>query len=212
MHQERSERHVRADRASPLDEEHQRGQAPPGPASCLGRAWARRPTGASFPRMAPLSHSPASETAAWPQSSSAYVMMRSVTARQRYDEMLRDEVGPWLRERGFRKRRNRFRCVDDQGWQVVDFQASQWGSRDDVRFTINLWIGVTELQAVESDAQVQQRVGALLPGGEDHWWSVDDATNTSALATELREVLGTRCLPWLDARRSLDQLMRLARD
>jgi integrase len=32
MHQERSERHVRADRASPLDEEHQRGQAPPGPA------------------------------------------------------------------------------------------------------------------------------------------------------------------------------------
>ncbi len=62
MHQERSERHVRADRASPLDEEHQRGQAPPGPASCIGRAWARRPTGASFPRMAPLSHSPARST------------------------------------------------------------------------------------------------------------------------------------------------------
>jgi hypothetical protein len=62
MHQERSERHVRADRASPLDEEHQRGQAPPGPASCIGRAWARRPTGASFPRMAPLSHSPAGES------------------------------------------------------------------------------------------------------------------------------------------------------
>jgi len=64
-----------------------------------------------------------------------------------------------------------------------------------VRFTINLWVGVRELEAVESDAQVEQRVGALLPGGEDHWWSLDDATDTSALATELRESLETRACP-----------------
>jgi Domain of unknown function (DUF4304) len=87
-----------------------------------------------------------------------------VTARQKYDAMIRDEIGPWLRERDFRKRRNRFRRVDRDGWQVVDFQASAWGSRDDVRFTINLWVGVTELEGAEADAQVQQRVGALLPG------------------------------------------------
>lgn len=59
--------------------------------------------------------------------------------------MVRDDLGPWLRERGFKKRGNRFRRVDGSGWQVVDFQASQWGSRDDVRFTINLWVGLTEL-------------------------------------------------------------------
>lgn len=139
-------------------------------------------------------------------------MMRSVTAREKYDAMLRDDVGPWLRERGFRKWRNRFRRADDQGWQVVDFQASQWGSREDVRFTINLWVGVSELEAAQSDAQVQQRVGVLLPGGEDYWWSLDDATDTSALATELRESLEATCLPWLDARRSLDRLMALARE
>jgi hypothetical protein len=59
---------------------------------------------------------------------------------------------------------------------------------------------------------VQQRVGALLPGGEDHWWSFDAATETAALAAELRSVLERRCLPWLDARRSLDHLMEIARD
>jgi hypothetical protein len=134
-----------------------------------------------------------------------------VNAREKYDAMLRDELGPWLRERAFRKRSSRFRRADEAGWQVVDFQASQWGSRDDVRFTINLWVGVTELAAVEPDAQVQRRVGALLPGGEDHWWSIDDATDTSALAAELREALEKWCLPWLDARRNLDALMALAR-
>lgn len=59
---------------------------------------------------------------------------------------------------------------------------------------------------------MQQRVGALLPGGEDHWWSLNDGTDTAALATELRAVLTERCLPWLDARRSLDHLMAVARD
>lgn len=126
--------------------------------------------------------------------------------------MIRDEVASWLRERGFRKRRNQFRRADDQGWQVVDFQASQWGSRDDVRFTINLWVGVRELEAVEPHAQVQQRVGALLPGGQDHWWSLDRSTDTSALAADLRGVLASVCLPWLEARRTLDQLMGMARD
>jgi hypothetical protein len=134
-----------------------------------------------------------------------------VTARQNYDAMLRYEVGPWLRARGFRKRRNRFRRADDGGWQVVDFQASQWGSRDDVRFTINLWVGVAELADTEADAQVQERVGLLLRDGEDRWWTLDAATDTAALADELRQVLQQRCLPWLDARRSLDQLMDIAR-
>ena len=64
-----------------------------------------------------------------------------MTAREKYDSMIRDDLGPWLRERGFKKQRNRFRRVDASGWQVVDFQASQWGSRDDVRFTINLCVG-----------------------------------------------------------------------
>ena len=124
--------------------------------------------------------------------------------------MLRDEVGPWLRERGFKKRRNRFRREHDAGWQVVDFQASQWNSRDDVRFTINVWVGVSELQEADADAQFEERVGSLLPEGEDQWWPVPDDTDTAALGQELRQVLEDHCLPWLEKRTTLDQLIRLA--
>jgi hypothetical protein len=49
--------------------------------------------------------------------------------------MTREAIGRWVRERGYKKRRNVFRRVRDEYWGVVDFQASQWGSRDDVRFT-----------------------------------------------------------------------------
>lgn len=126
--------------------------------------------------------------------------------------MIRDDLGPWLRERGFRKRRNRFRRVDPSGWQVVDFQASQWGSRDDVRFTINLWVGVTELAGADADSHVQQRVGALIRDGEDHWWPVDLATDVQQLSDELRGILEGRALPWLETRGSLDRLIALARN
>ncbi len=113
-------------------------------------------------------------------SSSGAITVARVTGREKYDRMIRDEVGPWLRELGFKKRRNRFRRADNNGWHVVDFQASQWGTRDDVRFTINLWVGVTELAEADADSQVQQRIGALLPGGEDHWWSLNANSDTAA--------------------------------
>lgn len=126
--------------------------------------------------------------------------------------MIRDDLGPWLRQRGFRKRRHRFVRSEASGWQVMDFQASQWGNRDDVRFTINLWVGVTELADADADSHVQQRVGALIADGEDHWWSVDAGTDVQQLAIELRAVMEERALPWLRERGSLDRLVTLARN
>lgn len=135
-----------------------------------------------------------------------------MTAREKYDLMVRDDLGPWLRGRGFRKRRNRFRRVDRSGWQVVDFQASQWGSHDAVRFTINLWVGVTELADTDADSHVRQRVGALIGDGEDHWWPVEPATDMQQLSDELRRILEERALPWLEARGTLERLVALARN
>jgi hypothetical protein len=134
-------------------------------------------------------------------------MMGLRRRREDYDAMLREQLGPRLQER-----HNQFRRVRADGSQVVDFQASQWGSRDDVRITINLWIGVPELSEAAAESQVEQRVGALLPGGEDHWWALDISTDPALLGDKLRRVPDDRCLPWLDARRSLDHLMTLARE
>ncbi len=140
-------------------------------------------------------------------------MIGRISARERYDAMVREEIGPWLRQRGFRKRRNRFRRADESGWQVVDFQASQWGSRDDVRFTVNLWVGVPELAEGESadDAHIETRIDALTDSGQDRWWAVDVETDVAELGEDLRTLLAERGLPWLDARSSLQRLVLLAR-
>jgi hypothetical protein len=74
-------------------------------------------------------------------------------------------------------------------------RPSQWGSRDDVRFTINLHVGVP------------QRLGALIADGEDRWWSVDADTDVVQLAEELRTLLADHALPWLEERPSLEQLL-----
>lgn len=84
-------------------------------------------------------------------------------------------------------------------------RATRFGSR-------SIWVGVNEVAEVEADAQLQQRLGALLPGGEDRWWEIEAETDTAALAAELRDALEARALPWLDARASLDQLIALARE
>jgi hypothetical protein len=134
-----------------------------------------------------------------------------MNARERYDAMLRDEIAPLLRERGFRKRRNRFRRVVDGSWQVIDFQASQFGSRNDVQFTINLWVGVPDLGGDDADdQQIGERIGPVMLI-EDHWWSLEGDTDVESLAEELRAVVTEHALPWLEARGSLDQLVALAR-
>jgi Domain of unknown function (DUF4304) len=134
-----------------------------------------------------------------------------VTARDRYDAMIREEIRPLLAPLGFRKRRNRFVREHDEGWQAVDFQASAWGSRDEVRFTINLAVHVTALGTSRGAEHVHVRIGSLMDPRGDHWWDLDDSTDTAALGAELRELLERLGLPWLEARATLDRLLALAR-
>jgi Domain of unknown function (DUF4304) len=54
--------------------------------------------------------------------------------------MISSATAPDLRERGFRKRRNTFFRQADSGSMLIDFQASQFGTRHDVSFTVNLGV------------------------------------------------------------------------
>lgn len=134
-----------------------------------------------------------------------------MTGRERYDAMIREEVRPLLAPLGFRKRRNRFVRDGEEGWQAIDFQASAWGSRHDVRFTINLAVHVRVLGESRGPEHVRVRIGGLLDPPGDRWWPLDDATDTAALGAELRALLERRVLPWLEARSTLDGLLAIVR-
>jgi len=145
------------------------------------------------------------------------------SARERYDRLLSEEVAPPLKANGFRRSRNRFSRPSNGGWQIIDFQASQYGSAEDVRFTVNLRAAYRELRSRDESwddkrpppvykAHSHERIGTLLPGCEDRWWAFAAGTDASALATELLGVITATALPWLDARASLAEIITLAAD
>jgi hypothetical protein len=139
-------------------------------------------------------------------------IVAAVMAREGYDEMIRLRVAPELKNLGFRRLRNRFVRRVGRSWQIIDFQASQFGSRDDVSFTINLAVALDELPRAagtwdatkppsEYHAQLRERIGNLMEAGEDHWWPLDESTDAAqlALADELIGIVRRVGLPWLES-------------
>ena len=122
--------------------------------------------------------------------------------------MIKSPIGVHLREPGFRKRRNTFFRSTEHGWIAIDFQASQFGTREHVSFTINLAINFVELRTVDEDqpslgkAHIDfQRIGSLLPDKRhDHWWKLDPEDNLDNVAREVIRDLDQYAIPWLEQR------------
>jgi hypothetical protein len=135
------------------------------------------------------------------------------TVRERYDDMVASFMAPELRARGFRKRRNAFSRPTDDGWTLIDFRASQFGTRNDVSFTINLGVIFAELQATDEGspslgrAHIRQRIGRLLDGSGDLWWKLDSGSDFTAVAAEVTDAVLHAAIPWLDQRAALADLL-----
>jgi hypothetical protein len=126
-------------------------------------------------------------------------------------------IAPELGERGFRKRRNGFFRQANSGWTLIDFQASQFGTRDDVSFTINLGVSFPELQQADEGspslgrAHIRQRIGAVLDRRQDVWWDLHPTSDHAAIFAEVKEALGRAAIPWLEERAILDNVLAAAR-
>ena len=129
-----------------------------------------------------------------------------VTTRESYDAMITSPIGGHLRALGFRKQRNTFFRSTDHGWIAVDFQASQFGTRESVSFTVNLAVNFVELRSTEEQqlslagAHIEERLGVLLPEARDFWWSLEPESNQASVANELIETLSRYAIPWLESR------------
>lgn len=130
-----------------------------------------------------------------------------MTTRERYDAMIKAPIGVHLRGLDFRKKRNTFFRPTEHGWIAIDFQASQFGTRESVSFTINLAINVVELRADGDDRLSlglthidHQRIGHLLPQARDFWWRLEPETDLKFVSGELVRDLDRYAIPWLEQR------------
>lgn len=132
------------------------------------------------------------------------------TTREQYHGLISTVIAADLRGRGFRKRRNTFFRRADAGWTLIDFQASQFGTRDEVSFTVNLGVSFVELQQADEGqpsltrAHIRQRIGAVLDRPGDAWWNLHPTSNQTAVGDEVKEALDRAAIPWLEQRPVLE--------
>jgi hypothetical protein len=114
-----------------------------------------------------------------------------------------------LKSEGYQRNGQLFReAVSPTVVKLVEIQKSQWNNASDAKFTINLGVYHRDLAALHDAAPVvaspgvrhcaiQQRIGALMPGRRDVWWSIKHTTDPAELGEKLVSAWTGYGKPWL---------------
>jgi Domain of unknown function (DUF4304) len=93
-------------------------------------------------------------------------------------------------------------------WLIINFQKSAYSDRDEVRFTVNLGVGLAAHRAGARSwpddkpppahkGHLRERLGPA-GGDEDTWWPVDSATDLEGVAADVLQRLARDGIPWLE--------------
>ena len=139
-------------------------------------------------------------------------------AHEAFEQMVSRHVWPWLKEQGFKRSKATFHRPVEENWEVINLQRSQWSSRREVSFTVNLEVALGCLRGDRWGVgkrppayrcHFHERLGVLLTGS-DTWWTLSPDTNINELADSLVLALEAYGLPWLEARSSEERLQQMA--
>jgi hypothetical protein len=137
--------------------------------------------------------------------------MSKTPAQAALDDVIRDALHPALRPDGYRKAGHTFRRHMDRCVLVVNVQASQFSTADDLSFTLNMGAFYPEVHArlpfqssqpsasgpTEPQCHVRTRIGTLMPGRPDKWWKLGPRETTASVGTQVMEAFTTYGQPWL---------------
>lgn len=147
-------------------------------------------------------------------------MAKTVT-QQRFDSLLREHVRPVLKAEGFKHSGANFRRRWKAGWHVINFQKSQWGDRDSIRFTVNIGVSVDAYSRferrnpmkppTEPECPWRVRIGSLLRSRLDEWWTIEDGTSFHELTKEMTLHMRRVVLPLLSRMSSLEDIEKSLR-
>ncbi|HEX2073088.1 MAG TPA: DUF4304 domain-containing protein [Geodermatophilus sp.] len=132
------------------------------------------------------------------------------TAQDQYKRMLRQEIGPALRDLGMKGSSGNFVLPDPDQYLLVGFQGSRSNTAEADRFTVNLavisksawkqgwrpWWGKPSA-TVQGPVGTYMRLGELMPQHDDVWWELTPGTDTATLAAEVVQAVQQFGLPRL---------------
>ncbi len=136
----------------------------------------------------------------------------------RLDALVGARLGPRLVAAGFGKSRRTFRRMRGPLVDILQVQASQWGSVDEGRFTLNLALyvpGILEalgetphVEPPEYVGHVRRRIGDLETPKQDRWWELRATTDLVALAGALETTWIEKIEPFFGRIATLEDVRR----
>jgi len=137
---------------------------------------------------------------------------------EKFKQLLTTAITPTLRDLLFRKVGLYYFRKRSDNWELLQFQRSWSNTADATRFTINCGIvsfrlarfvlgSVPKMPTPEYNWHYSQRLGFLMPGGQDTWWTLDASTAVDSLGSELSGLIVDLAIPTLDTHVS-DEALR----
>lgn len=115
-----------------------------------------------------------------------------------------------LRKSGFQRHSTHFARQFGESLQVINIQSSKWNTKDSGKFTLNVGAHFSKIGSLlygkdpmpanpkESRCIIRTRVGTLMPGRGDHWWTVTPETDVQQTAGDVAAACADYILPWLE--------------
>ena len=123
-----------------------------------------------------------------------------------FTTLLKDMVGPELKEHGFSKKGPTFYLWCKDNWGLINFQKSSSSTNESITFTVNLGVASSRLLKFFSsvketgkpsiwDCHWRERLGILLPEHNDKWWVLYRETDLESLHNLLSRNLRELVIP-----------------
>jgi hypothetical protein len=146
----------------------------------------------------------------------------SSPTQQKFDELVKEVYWDTLKPLGFKKKANNFYIFTGEIGKIINIQKSMYGTKDDIRFTINIgifspeiWLDLYNYQnkpvpvfPTEPDCIVRKRIGSLLKQG-DIWYDHSDTGDLTALRDNQRRQLKEVILPYFATINTNEDLIQM---
>ena len=129
---------------------------------------------------------------------------------QAFETLLKRGIAPRLKRHGFTRKRQTFYLQRGENLGLINLQKSTTSTADASIFTMNLGVASARLRRFADpewwtsrsvsilDCQWETRIGSLLPGGHDKWWSLAEGEPLAPIIDELIPVLEDVAVPTIE--------------
>ncbi len=141
-----------------------------------------------------------------------------------FQDIVKKYISADLKKAGFKKSKETWNRHKKSLVHVINIQKSQWSSRNDIDFTLNIGIFIHDLNRIVWDKNepkvIQEyscfpryRIGYWpnMYQGRDVWWNVKSESDVDKVGVNVSEILSRNCLPVLDVCCSVVETLKLAK-